>query len=72
MFISTYASSRVKRKSFYRNSEVQFFFISGDHVGAPFYGASIQSSIRVRETFRQITQKLWAAKTLEFEKLFKD
>ena len=27
------------------------------------YGVSIQSSTKVRETFRQITQKLWATKT---------
>ena len=27
------------------------------------YGVSIQSSIKVREMFRQITQKLWATKT---------
>ena len=29
----TYASSRVKRKSFYRKSELQVF--SGGHIGAP-------------------------------------
>ena len=27
------------------------------------YGVSLQSSTKVRETFRQITQKLWAKKT---------
>ena len=32
----TYASSRVKRKSFYRKSELQMFMlISGGHIGAP-------------------------------------
>ena len=32
----TYASSRVKRKSFYRKSELQIFLlISGGHIGAP-------------------------------------
>ena len=32
----TYASSRVKRKSFYRKSELQMFLlISGSHIGAP-------------------------------------
>ena len=32
----TYASSRVKRKSFYRKSELQMsLLISGDHIGAP-------------------------------------
>ena len=31
----TYASSRVKRKSFYRKSELQMFLlISGGHIGA--------------------------------------
>ena len=27
------------------------------------YGVSMQSSTKVREMFRQITQKLWATKT---------
>ena len=32
----SYASSRVKRKSFYRKSELQMFLlISGGHIGAP-------------------------------------
>ena len=32
----TYASSRVKKKSFYRKSELQMFsLISGGHIGAP-------------------------------------
>ena len=32
----TYASSRVKRKSFYRKSELQMFLlICGGHIGAP-------------------------------------
>ena len=32
----TYASSRVKRKSFYRKSELQMFLlIFGGHIGAP-------------------------------------
>ena len=36
MFMHTYASSRVKRKSFYRKSELQtFLLISGGHIGAP-------------------------------------
>ena len=34
MFIRTYASSRVKRKSFYRKSELQMsLLISGGHIG---------------------------------------
>ena len=35
MFMCTYASSRVKRKSFYRKSELQILWISGGHIGAP-------------------------------------
>ena len=36
MFISTYASSRVKRNSFYGKSELQMFsLISGGHIGEP-------------------------------------
>ena len=31
------------------------------------YGVSIKSSTKVREIFRQITQKLWATKTRELE-----
>ena len=58
----TYASSRVKRKSFYRKSELHMFLFFGGHIGAPKfvhqYGVSIQSSTKVQETFRQITQKL--------------
>ena len=74
-----YASSRVKRKSFYRKSELQIFLlISGGHIGAPKwytktvhqYGVSIQNSTKERETFRQITQKLWATNTWDLDKLF--
>ena len=74
MFMRTYASSRLKRKSFYRKSELQtFLLISGGHIGGPKrstniaspYKAPAESSTKVRETFRPIThdQKLWAAKT---------
>ena len=36
MFMRTYASSRVKRKSFYRKSELQMFsLIFGGHIGGP-------------------------------------
>ena len=48
----TYTSSRAKRKRFYRKSGFHvFLLISGRH------GESIQSSIKLRETLRQITQK---------------
>ena len=66
----TYASSRVKRKSFYRKTELQMFLLtSGGHIGVPF-DVSTQCSTKVRETFWQITQKLWATKTWELDKLF--
>ena len=36
MFMRTYANSRVKRKSFYRKSELtMFLFMSGGHIGTP-------------------------------------
>ena len=36
MFMHTYASSRVKKKSFYRKSELQMFLlISSGHIGGP-------------------------------------
>ena len=64
----TFVSSRMKRKSFYRKSELQMFLLlSGGHIDGQFLftnnGVSIQSSTKVREMFRQITQKLWATKT---------
>ena len=66
----TFVSSRMKRKSFYRKSELQMFLLlSGGHIkiGGQFLftnnGVSIQSSTKVREMFRQITQKLWTTKT---------
>ena len=38
MFMRTYASSRVKRKSFYRKSKLHMFLlISGGHIGAPIW-----------------------------------
>ena len=46
--MGTYASSRVKRKSFYRKRELQMFLlISGGHFGAPIWRLH-----KVRETFR--------------------
>ena len=49
-----YASSRVKRKRFYRKSELQMFLlIFCGHI-------CVQISTMVREMFRQITRKLWA------------
>ena len=71
MFMRTYASSQVKRKNFYRKSGLpMFLLISGGHIGAPKRYADmaspdkgLQRSVKRRETFRQITQKLWATKT---------
>ena len=64
----TYASLRVKGKSFNRKSEPQMFLlVSGRHIGAPKRYINMASPYkalqRVRETFRQITQKLWATET---------
>ena len=73
MFMRTHASSRVKRKSFYRKSELHMFLlISGGHLCTKTvhqYGVSIQCSTKVHETFRPITQKLSATKTWDLEKL---
>ena len=52
------ASSRAKKKRFRRKSEFEIFLLiiwctSGVHQ----YGVSIQNSIKLGETFGQITQK---------------
>ena len=74
-FMCTYASSRVKRKSFYRKNELQMvLLISGGHICVPKLYTNMASPYKalqkVRETFRQITQKLWAMKTWDLDKLF--
>ena len=71
----TYASSRVKRKSFCRKKWSPDVFIDSRR---PYlytktvhkYGVSIQSSKMVREMSRQITQKLWTTWTWDLDKLF--
>ena len=71
----TYASSRVKRKSFYWKKWSPDVFVD---FRRPYlctktvhkYGVSIQSSKMVREMSRQITQKLWTTWTWDFDKLF--
>ena len=71
----TYASSRVKRKSFYRKNPeviVDFRWPYWCTKTVHQYGVSIQSSTKVRDTFRQITQKLWATETPDLDKLFKN
>ena len=59
MFMRAYASSRVKKKSFYIEK------LNSKTVHQ--YGVSTQCSTKVRETFRQITQKLWATKTWDLD-----
>ena len=70
----TYASTRVKKKSFCWKSELQMvLLISGGHICVPKLYTNMESSYKatkVSETFRQITQKLWAIKTWDLEKLF--
>ena len=71
MFMRTYASARVKRKSFYRNIPHVFVDFRRPYWHPKTvhqYGVSIQSSTKLRETFRQITQKLRATKTWDFDK----
>ena len=70
----TYISSRAKRKRFYRKSGFQIFFV--DFRSPCWYtkavhqhGDSIQSSIKLRETSQQITQKRCGAQTLDLERL---
>ena len=66
----TYASSRVKRKSFYKKSELQMFLlISGSQNGAPIWRLCTKL-YKSEWMFRQITQKLWDTKTWELDKLF--
>ena len=60
-----------KERAFIEKSELQMFLlISGGHIGAPKMYTSmaspykaLSSFTKVHETFRQITQKLWATKT---------
>ena len=52
----TYASSRVKRQTFYRKSELQMFLlISSGHIGGLFLSTNMASPSKA--------QKLWATKT---------
>ena len=71
----TYATFPVKRKSCYRKSELRMFLrISGSRIGAPTQYINMASPYKalqkVHETFRQVTQKLWATKTRDLDKLF--
>ena len=47
----TYASSRVKRKSFYRKSELQMFLlISGSHIGGPKWSTNMASPYKALQS----------------------
>ena len=48
MSMRTYASSLVKRKSFYRKSELQMFLlISGSHIGGPKWSTNMASPFKL-------------------------
>ena len=52
MFLCTYASSRLKRKSFYRESELQMFLLlSGGHSGGPKRCTNMASQLKASEFF---------------------
>ena len=55
-----------KERAFMEKSELQMFLLISIHQ----YGVSMQSPTKVSETFRQMTQELWATKTWDLEKLF--
>ena len=63
-----YASAWMKRKGFHRKSELQMFLsISGGHSGGPKLSTNTASPykvpLKVRETFQQIIQQLYATKS---------
>ena len=59
-----YTTSRAKRKRFHRKSEFQMFLlISGRHIEVHQYSVSIQSSIKLRKTLGQISQKRCTTQT---------
>ena len=57
---------KVNSRCFYVDFRRPYWYTKTVHQ----YGVSIKSSTKVRETFRRITQKLWATKTWDLEKLF--
>ena len=71
----TYVSSRVKRKSVYRKSELHMFLlISGSYIGGQFLSTNMASPYKalqsapplqrcVKRLGKSVTQKLWATKT---------
>ena len=59
-----------KERAFFRKSELHMFlFISGGHICVPKLYTNM-ASIMVREMFRQITQKLLASSTGQFQIYF--
>ena len=51
MSMRTYASSLVKRKSFYRKSKLQMFLlISGSHIGGPKWSTNMASPYKVLQS----------------------
>ena len=55
MFMRTYASSQVKRKSFYRKSELQMFLlISGSHIGGPKWSTNMASPYKALQRFGKL------------------
>ena len=51
MIMRTYASSRVKRKSFYRKGELQMFLlIAGSHIGGPKRSTNIASPYKALQS----------------------
>ena len=64
-----YASSRVKRKSFYRKSDLQMFlFISGGHIGAPKLYTNMASPYKAL----QRCVKIWESEYFSFAGLIED
>ena len=65
MFVRTYASSRVKRKSFYRKSKLQMFLISRGHTtftrGPKRYTNSVLSRVGKSAIFVLNRVRVWVA-----------
>ena len=65
MFVRTYASSRVKRKSFYRKSKLQMFLISCGHTtftrGPKRYTNSVLSRVGKSAIFVLNRVRVWVA-----------
>ena len=74
-FVKAGISSTDEYESKENQQNIEIYTVSGRVVQKKWfnqYGVSIQSSTKMRETFQQITQKLWAKKTWDLDKLFKN